>query len=230
VAPDGVPSERWLAKQVSRRARTSARAQQAHEKALRRREQARLEAREALPRHVVVGLAAGAASLPLDGGLGAVAAVVAGVCGLRAYRKVRTLRLPPLAPLALPAPVPPAVDRRSAAFPAVLRLERAHQELARLLPLVPEVGREVAGEAWRAAAEVDGALRWQAVRLSAVEPHRRLEPEALTGLSDGIASQERLVAAVADLVAASADPLATRRLQEATDAVHGLAAGLREVR
>ena len=33
-----------------------------------------------------------------------------------------------------------------------------------------------------------------------------------------------------DLVSASADPLATARLQEATDTLHGLAQGLREVR
>ena len=38
------------------------------------------------------------------------------------------------------------------------------------------------------------------------------------------------MAAVADLVAASADPLASGRLQDATDALHGLAQGLREVR
>ena len=37
-------------------------------------------------------------------------------------------------------------------------------------------------------------------------------------------------AAVADLVVASADPFAGTRLQDATDAVHGLAQGLREVR
>jgi hypothetical protein len=43
-------------------------------------------------------------------------------------------------------------------------------------------------------------------------------------------AQERLVAGLADLVSASADPHATMRLQDATDALHGLAQGLREVR
>ncbi len=227
---DGALHDRRLAKQLSRRARASARAQRAYDKAVQRRERAVAEAREGLPRHVVVGLAAGAASWPLDGVLGVLAVVTAGVCGLRAYREVCTLRLPPIGPLALPAPAPPAVDRRSAAFPAVLRLERVQQDLARLLPLVPPVGREVADEAWQAAGEVDLALRWQAVRLSVVEPHRPLESAVLRRLDDAVGSQERLVGAVADLVAASADPSATLRLQEATDAVHGLAAGLRELR
>ena len=46
----------------------------------------------------------------------------------------------------------------------------------------------------------------------------------------GVEAQERLVTAVADLVAACADPRASARLQDATDALHGLAQGLREVR
>ncbi|MCW2615510.1 MAG: hypothetical protein JWN08_2504, partial [Frankiales bacterium] len=67
-------------------------------------------------------------------------------------------------------------------------------------------------------------------RLSAVEPHRGADPALLRSLYDGVACQEELVQAVADLVAASADPLAGTRLRDATDAVHGLAQGLREVR
>ncbi|MCY7366402.1 MAG: hypothetical protein LH469_13980, partial [Frankiaceae bacterium] len=62
------------------------------------------------------------------------------------------------------------------------------------------------------------------------EPHRGAEPALLRTLEEGVACQERLVGAVADLVAASADPLAGTRLQDATDALHGLAQGLREVR
>jgi hypothetical protein len=49
-------------------------------------------------------------------------------------------------------------------------------------------------------------------------------------LFTGVEAQERLVTAVADLVAACVDPHATARLQDATDALHGLAQGLREVR
>lgn len=231
---DGLAHDRRLAKQLSRQARASARAQHrtalAHDKAVRRRERAVAAAREGLPRHAVVAVAAASASWPLDGFLGVVAVVVSGACGLKALREVRTLRLPQLPPPALPAPVLPPIDARSAAFPAVRRLAVVQAELARLLPLVAPIGRDVADEAWQAAGEVDGALRWQAARLAAVEPHRPLEPALLAPLLDGVAAQERMVAAVADLVAASADPLATRRLQEATDALHGLAAGLREVR
>ncbi|MDP9435990.1 MAG: hypothetical protein M3P93_12685, partial [Actinomycetota bacterium] len=92
-------------------------------------------------------------------------------------------------------------------------------------------------EAWSAAAEADAALRWQAARLAAVEPHRGADPHLLDALLDGVACQERLVTAVADLVAASADPTlgsrdasAARRLQDVTDRLHGLADGLRSLR
>ena len=87
----------------------------------------------------------------------------------------------------------------------------------------------MAAEAWAAAGEADAALRWQAARLAAVEPHRGADAHLMRSLYDGVAAQERLVGAVADLVAAS-DPLAVGRLQDATDALHGLAQGLREVR
>jgi hypothetical protein len=113
---------------------------------------------------------------------------------------------------------PPA---HSAAFPAVRRLEAVRAELYRLLPLVAPVGRKAGEEAWQAAAEADTALRWQAARLAAVEPHRGADPELLRHLEDGVACQEQLVTAVADLVAASADPLTRGRLQDATDALHG---------
>lgn len=87
----------------------------------------------------------------------------------------------------------------------------------------------MAAEAWAAAVEADAVLRWQAVRLAAVEPHRGADAHVMRSLYDGVAAQERLVGGVADLVAASADPLAVARLQDATDALHGLAQGLREV-
>ena len=135
---------------------------------------------------------------------------------------------PPAAPSVPPVPMPPPAH--SAAFPAVKRLELVRAELYRLLPLVAPVGREAGEQAWHAAAEADTTLRWQAARLAAVEPHRGADPELLRHLEDGVACQERLVTAVADLVAASADPLARGRLQDATDALHGLAQGLRELR
>lgn len=231
---DGPLQDRRLAALRSRDARASAKAQQrrelAHAKAVRRREKAQARAREALPRHAVVALAAGVASWPLESGWGVLAVVASGIAGLRAYQDVCVLRRPPLPPpaqlpVALPSPHP-----RSAAYPAVRRLEVARAELTRLVPLIAPIGREAAAEAWHAAAEADGALRWQAARLSAVEPVRGLEQSVLEPLYDGVAAQERLVTAVADLVVASTDPLAVSRLQDATDALHGLAAGLREVR
>jgi len=231
---DGPLQNRRLAALQSREARAAAKAQQrrelAHAKAVRRREKAQAAAREALPRHAVVAVAAALAYWPLEGGFEVVVAVVSGIAALRAYRDVCTLRRPPVPP---PVPVPvalPAPHPRSAAFPAVHRLAAAHGELTRLLPLVAPIGREAASEAWHAAAEADRALRWQAARLSAVEPVRGLESPVLQPLYDGVAAQERLVTAVADLVVASSDPLAVSRLQDATDALHGLAAGLREVR
>jgi hypothetical protein len=123
-------------------------------------------------------------------------------------------------------PPPP----HSAAFPAVRRLEAVREELRRLVPLVAPAGREAAEEAWLAASEADTALRWQAARLAAVEPHRGVDAELVRALEGGVGCQERLVVAVADLVAASADPLAAARLQDVTDRLHGLAQGLREVR
>jgi hypothetical protein len=227
--------DRQLARRLTRDARLSAKAAaRAHAlqvKTARRRERARLRARRALPWHGGV-LAVSATWAVVDdpgvvvGGLGFIAM-------LGAIRSVAALVGPP-APqvVALPPtpPVAPPPDPRSAAWPAIRRLEVVRYELVRLLPLVAPAGRAVADEAWRAAGEADAALRWQATRLSAVEPYRGADPELMRPLYAGVEAQERLVAAVADLVAASADPMATSRLQDATDALHGLAQGLREVR
>lgn len=117
----------------------------------------------------------------------------------------------------------------SAAFPAVRRLEVVRTELTRLLPLVSPAGQQVAVETWAAAGEADAVLRWQAARLAAVESHRGADLELMGPLYAGVQRQEAVVVAVADLVAASADPLAQSRLQDATDALYGLAQGLREV-
>src|SRR5204863_46407 len=92
------------------------------------------------------------------------------------------------------------------------------------------LARRLAREA-RAAARVHArAVRWQAARLAAVGPHGGAGPELVGLLYSGVVAQERLVAGMADLVSASADPLATTRFQDATDALDGLAQGLREVR
>jgi len=171
--------------------------------------------------------------IPLEAGLSLLALAGSAVAGLGAHRSARVLRLPPLPPLpaaSVTMALPPPPHPRSAAFPAIRRLEAVREEMRRLLPLVSPAGREVAQQAWQAAGEADGALRWQAARLCAVEPHRGADQVLVRQLYDGVACQEQLLGAVADLVAASADPLATERLQDATDALTGLAQALRELR
>lgn len=229
--------DRQLAKRLAREARAAAKAQLrgelAHQRAVHRRARRLRRAREALPRQAVLAVGLGLASLPLGGFWELLTGGVALLSGIGAVRSVSVLRSPPPEPVRIlpvtPAvPMPPASS--SAAFPAVRRLEAVREELGRLLPLVAPAGRDAAEEAWRAASEADTALRWQAARLAAVEPHRGTDPELMRTLEEGVSCQERLVVAVADLVAASADPLAGSRLQDATDRLHGLAQGLREVR
>ncbi len=227
--------DRALVRRLQRDARATAkaatRAQRSYAKAVRKRDRLRWRARRRLPLQSVVAVGCGIATIPADDPR--VFAAVGVVAALTAVRSLGHLLAPEPPPLsALPAapavPMPPPVG--SAAFPAVRRLEAVREELRRLLPLVGPAGREVGEQAWQAAAEADAALRWQAARLAAVEPHRGAEPALLRTLEEGIGCQERLVGAVADLVSASADPLAGTRLQDATDALHGLAQGLREVR
>ena len=218
-----------LARRLHRDARAQLRAQAALARAAQRHEQRRARARAALPRRVLLCLGTGLASIPADGALEVLTGACCAYAAVFAVRAFATLQSPPPPPPVAPAlPVPP--PRGSVAFPYLARLERVRVELCRLLPLVAPVGRAAAEQAWEAAAEADLALRWQAARVAAVEPHRPVEDDLLRSLEDGVCCQERLLAAVADLVAASADPLATWRLQEATDALHGLAAGLRELR
>lgn len=232
--------DRQLARRLSRRAQVATRAQARTEAALaraaQRRERRRAKARGALPKQAAVFGLLGLASVPLPPWPQALVGGVAFFSGLAAARSFSILygpepllfrALPPATAPVPPVPMPPAVG--SVAFPFVRRLEAVREELRRLVPLVSPAGREAAEEAWQAASEADTALRWQAVRLAAVEPHRGADPALLRSLADGVGCQERLVSAVADLVAASADPLATSRLQEATDRLHGLAQGLREV-
>ena len=235
MAPGGLP-DRQLAKRLQRDAQLAAKAhartRKAYDRALARRERKLREARRALP----LGLAAalgGSGLTILTATDGPLVWVLVAAGGAKAVSAFRTLRHPPPMPVPPPAalgPLPSPPHPRSAAFPAVRRLEAVREELRALLPLVAPAGRAAADEAWHAAAEADLALRWQASRIAAVEPHRGADPALLAQLEQGVAAQEQVVTAVADLVAASADPLATGRLQDATDAVHGLAQGLREVR
>lgn len=226
--------DRQVAKRLAREARVAARAQARAEllqaRRVRRRERKITQARQRLPAQgvVAVGAAAGTMLTGIDWPLWTLSALAT----WSAARSVGILRSPAPEPVrALPAAAtPPPPSPRSAVFPSVRRLETVRDELRRLLPLVAPAGREAAEEAWEAAAEADSALRWQAARLAAVEPHRSLDADLLRTLEEGVRCQEQLLAAVADLVVASADPLTSGRLKDATEALHGLAQGLREVR
>lgn len=236
--------ERELAKAAQARARTETR----YAVAVARREHRLAKARRSVPVSLAVA-ATGAGLAVFDFGPEPVMWAGAVVFALRASRAAAVLGTPPVpAPAPVAAGPAPAPGRRSAARPYVERLDQAHLDLRRLLPLVGAGGREVAQQAWDAAAAADHALRWQAARLAGVEPHRGVDPELLDPLEEGVGDQERLVLAVADLVSASADPgravaepgspapgrlgvgAGVSRLREAADAVLGLAAGLREVR
>jgi hypothetical protein len=212
------------ARVAARRADRAARLEAA---ARARWERAALAARRRLPVRLAGAAVAAVLTVP-EPGASPVLWLVAGALSVGAARSWSVLRsAPPLPRLALPVAPPP--PRGSAAWPYVRRLENARASLARMLPLVTAAGREAAAEAAQAAHDAEGALRWQAARLAAVEPHRGTEPDLLGGLEHGVAAQERLVAAVADLVAAGADPFGAARLHDAADRLHGLAAGLRDV-
>jgi phage shock protein A len=120
-------------------------------------------------------------------------------------------------------------DPRSAAWPAVRRLEQARAALSGLLPLVGPAGRAVAEEAWSAAAEADLELRWQAARLAAAEPYRGWTPPRWRRWRRGC-RRRRARAGRRRPGRAGADPRGAERVQDLTDRLHGLAAGLREVR
>jgi len=225
--------DRLLARQLARQARAAgkaqARAARGHASAVRRRERLLRRSRRDLPGGALVASSALTGAVFLDWwGL----YLLAGYGGLRAVLAARRLLRPPpipLAPVLAPGPPPPP-HPGSAAFPAVRRLEQVRASLVHLVPLVAPVGRDAAGEAWQAAGEADLVLRWQAARLAAAEPHLGVDGHLVALLDDGVAAQERLVTAVADLVTASADPHDDGRLQDVTDRLRGLAAGLREVR
>lgn len=169
-----------------------------------------------------------AASAPeaAEVGLGA-GAVLVGAAAVRAGRRLSDLRRQP-------AP-PPRVARPPKDSPARQPLERlAHQEQA-LHALLVHLG-EAAVEPRRVAANAAAGLRELGARLTAVHAAHRLSG----GLADavdalrrqlhaGLASYDALVVAAADAVAADAGLRTYAPLQEATDALAGLAAGLRAV-
>ena len=203
-----------------------------HEQALARRARLLARARRAVPRHAVLGSAAGVLVIASGGWTDWVFGPLAAVSAVVVVRAVTTLRHPPPVPvppsvLTAPPPVPPD----SVAWPAVRRLDGTREQIARLSSLVGPGGRAAAAEALAAADDADTALRWQAVRLAAVEPHRGPDDHLLAALLDGVDGQERLVAAFADLVAASdpRSPATAASLQDAADRLHGLADGLREL-
>ena len=226
---DAVAARRARRHDVVRALEVQRRAQQQHAAAVARRDRLVARSRRSAPRLTAVSAVAAVATVPVDGGLSVALGTVAVAAGARAAVAARRVVRPPAVPPPPPL-LPPPVGPRSAAYPVVHRLDRAREALGRLLPLVPPPGREPAEEAWQAAAGADAALRWQAARLAAVEPYADVAPLQLAELEAGARQQEALVRAVADLVSASTGPYDAARLQDVADRLHGLAAGLREVR
>jgi hypothetical protein len=171
--------------------------------------------------------------------VGAATCVVA-VGTARAARKVwRLERAAPPAFTPPPAPLPP---RGSVARPALDRLAERERALGGLLTHLGSSADDIRPTAADAAA----ALRELGSRVAAVDAARQGAGASARGpldsavaalvrqLDQGVEAYDALVVAAADALSASAtlragDPALTRRLTEATDALAGLAAGLREV-
>jgi hypothetical protein len=158
-------------------------------------------------------------------GLGAVAVVV-GWRAVGSGRRLARLRREP-------AP-PPRPDRLPKDSPARGPLDRlAHQEQA-LHGLLAHLG-DVAAEPRRVAASAAAGLRELGGRLTAVDRAHRLSgrlDDAVGALQrqlhEGLAAFDALVVAAADAVAADAGLRTPAPLREATDALAGYAAGLRD--
>jgi hypothetical protein len=167
-----------------------------------------------------------------------VATAVAAAEAALAGRKLRKLRRVP-EPLSAAGVLPP---RSSAARPAMERLAERERVLAGLaVHLGPSAASTCA-----VATDAAGALYTHAARVTAVDqarrgargPARHELDKALTGLlrqlDEGVARYDELVLAAAAAVSASAsfqagDQVLAARLVDATDALAGLAAGLRHV-
>lgn len=209
---------------------------QRHQRALGR-------AREVVRRRITIAAGLSAATaifLPYGGGVGlpdvgwAAATGAAVASAVWAYRRLAEVRAY--------VPPPAAPRRMSSARPAIDRLGRA---VATLRALLARLGSAADGTASEAAS-AERSLRELAARVDAVEGALTVTPvevhaglydaraTLLARLDEGTQAYELLVAAAAQCVAASAgdpgDAFARRRLEEATERLHGLAAGLLEVR
>lgn len=163
----------------------------------------------------------------------AVAVLIATAQSARVYWRLQ--RTP------MPQPAPPPPPAGSVAREPMATLAARERTLGELLVLLGPAAGDTAAEA-RAAADV---LRERAGRIVTLESARADAPRdakpelagaiglAHTQLTDGVAAYERLVSAAASAVAAAGgDPntaLTDHRLRDATDALSGLAAGLREI-
>ena len=162
-----------------------------------------------------------------DVGLGAVA-LLAGAAAVRAGRRLAGLRRQP--------PPPPRSARPPKDSPARAPLDRLAAQEQTLHVLPGHLG-EAAAEPRRVAASTAAGLRDLGARLTAVHRAHRVSGglhdavEALRRQLDaGIAAYDTLVVAAADAVAADAGlRTPAPSLQEATDTLAGLAAGLRAV-
>ena len=195
-----------------------------------RRLQRRLRA-EATAATGLAGLtaAAVATSAPevAEVGLGA-GAVLLGAAAVRAGRRLADLRRRPT-----PSPRAPRPPKDSPARPLLDRLTSQERALHALLAHLGDAGAEPR----RVAASAAAGLRDLGGRLTAVDRAHRLSGELADAvdalrqqLHAGVASYDALVVAAADAVAADAGVRAPGpSLQDATDALAGLAAGLRAV-
>jgi hypothetical protein len=172
-------------------------------------------------------------------GVGALAVGCAASAVVASWTAWRLSRATPPTPPPAPVPLP---ARGSPARPAMERLAERETVLADLF------GHLGAGadSARAVAADAAAALRVHAARVTSVDRARRGAPAdsrasldtalaTLRGQLDaGVAGYDALVVAAADALSASAsveagDKVLTARLQDATDELAGLAAGLREV-
>jgi hypothetical protein len=157
------------------------------------------------------------------GGLAAVVAGSAALAGIE-LRRLRRLPAPP------PRPARPPRDS-----PARGPLDRLRTQESELHGLLVHLG-DAAEEPRRVAAVAAHGLRELGVRLTAVDRAQRAAgglEHAVTALAGqlhaGLAAFDALVVAAADAVAADAGLRGAVSLREATDALAGLAAGLRDV-
>ncbi|ASW54098.1 hypothetical protein [Plantactinospora sp. KBS50] len=132
--------------------------------------------------------------------------------------------------------------RGSAAAGPWLRLDRAAQALSGLADRLDAAAHEILAEA----AVAEGSLRDLARRVAEIERAVKIAPEEsreslaaaharlLGQLDGGVSAYERLVVAAAGYVAEDANPVgdhpSVSRLTEASDFLHGVAAGLAEFR